>query len=138
MITFCVRTMVVCLLLASFLIVQADLPLVAQAAVERAAVTGEKCAPHRCCCSREKRESGRCCCTSAPKPGAGPVWRAAGCVGEFPPGDPPTVVKFQVVLPVFVTPVTQYPELPAVAVPQERPASRVAEPPDPPPRILVG
>ena len=130
------KALIVLVLLASFLLVQADLPL-AQAAAERAVVAGEKCVPHRCCCSREKRESGTCCCTSAARTSAGDVFRAAGCAGAQPPGDTPVVVKFQVTLPWLRPECIPQAASESIISSSANALARFIEPPDPPPRIPV-
>ena len=139
MITTCFRTLVVCLLLASFLMAQADLPL-ARAAVERAAATGEKCAPHQCCCSPEKRERGTCCCSSAKTaeahPVSGQVLRAACCGAGEPQSEALILVKLQVILSAIAVVQSRPMEQRVVGVPDEAAPPRVSEPPDPPPRLL--
>ena len=129
------KSLIVYLLLASFLIVQADLPL-SQASVERAAATG-KCVPDECCCSLNARQKGNCCCASKPVPGTGFALRAASCSDEQPQGDAPIVVKFQIVLPLFAALAMWNPDVPTLATPEKLPAPRTAEPPDPPPRVLA-
>ena len=133
--TSCFKEVMISLLLASFLIVQADLP-VARAAGEQAPAAGESCAVHHCCCSPEARRAGKCCC-AARKASAGYGFHA-GCVGHQPQGDMPIVVKFQVVLPLVVGPATQDPRGLVLAAAPAFPAPRDSEPPDPPPKLLVG
>ena len=132
----CFKSLIVYLLLASFLIVQADLPL-SQASVERAAPTGGKCVSDECCCSLKARQKGNCCCASKPVPGTGFALRAASCADDQPQGDAPIVAKFQVVLPRFAALVTRDADFPTLAIPEKLPVLRAMEPPDPPPRVLV-
>jgi hypothetical protein len=124
---------VVCLLLASFLIVQADLPVL-RAAAERAGVIGATCASHECCCSTESHRMGECCCESEKEPASGVAWRAPSCLDRQLPGDAPIVVKFQVVLPILATVQSWLPDRVVVFLSSDRLAPRIAEPPDPPPK----
>ena len=126
------RALVVLSLLASFLLVQAELP-VARAVAERAAATGERCAPHRCCCSPEARRAGKCCCASR-KARAGYGFHAAGCAESQPEGDATVVVKFQVVLPLVAASFNEQFTLESIFSSSLDAAVQSTEPPDPPPR----
>ena len=121
---------VVLVLLAAFLLVQADLPI-SQAALIRPAA-------QQCCCSAEIQKHGACCCCSKPAQSkSGCSLRASHCGENEPSSDTVIVVKFQVVLPVLAVAllddIARKPALPAVI----DASARSAEPPVPPPRLLV-
>jgi len=122
---------VVLLLLAAFLLVQADLPI-SQAVAIRPPAAGQ------CCCSLEMQKHGTCCCCSkGAQPKSGCSLRASHCGENEPSSDTVIVVKFQVVLPVLTVAllddVTEKPALPAVIGASARPT----EPLVPPPRLLI-
>ena len=127
---------VIVLLLAAFLLVQADLPL-SQAAALRPPVPAGECATHRCCCSHEMQKNGACCCSMGTQTKSGCSLRASRCGGDEPNNDTVITVKFQVVLPVLTVAllddVTEKPVLPVVISASARPT----EPPVPPPRLLI-
>ena len=121
---------VVLVLLAAFLLVQADLPI-SQAVAIRASAT------HSCCCSLEMQTHGACCCSQGMQSKSGCSLRASPCGETAPSDDTIIVVKFQVVLPVLTIAL-----LPDVARKPARLAAigastRPAEPPVPPPRFLI-
>ena len=124
-------------LLAAFLLVQADLS-VSQAVAIRPPVPAGECAARQCCCSLEMQEHGACCCCSkGAQPKSGCSLRASHCGENGPSSDTVIVVKFQVVLPVLAAAllhdVVRKPALPVAIGASARPT----EPPVPPPRLLV-
>ena len=122
---------VVLLLLAAFLLVQADLPI-SQTAFIRAP------AAQQCCCSMEMQKHGACCCCSkGMQSKSGCSLRASHCGENGPSNDTVIVVKFQIVLPVLAVASLDYvarkPVLPATI----GASARSTEPPVPPPRLFV-
>jgi hypothetical protein len=122
---------VVLVLLTAFLLVQADLPISQAAAIRPLAA-------HQCCCSLEmQRHSACCCCSMGALPKSGCSLRAPRCGENEPSSDAVIVAKFRVILPVVIVAllddVTAKSVLPAVIGASARPA----EPPVPPPRLLI-
>jgi hypothetical protein len=122
---------VVLVLLAAFLLVQANLPI-SQAAFIRPT------AARQCCCSLEMQKQGACCCCSmGTKAKSGCSLRASRCGENEPSGDTVIAVKFQIVLPVLAIVWLQdgahKPTLPAVV----DASARSTKPPVPPPRLLL-
>jgi hypothetical protein len=122
---------VVLVLLAAFLLVQADLPI-SQAVTIRPPVA------QQCCCSLEMQKRAACCCCSmGTQTKSGCSLRTSSCGENGSTGDTIIVVKFQIVLPVLTVAllqdVTQTPTLSAVTDATARPT----EPPVPPPRLLI-
>jgi hypothetical protein len=122
---------VVPVLLAAFLLVQADLPI-SQAVAIRPSTA------QQCCCSLEKQKRGTCCCCSkGAQPKSGCLLRASHCGENGPSNATVIVAKFQVVLPALtialLDDVTQKPSLLAAIAASARPT----EPPVPPPRLFI-
>jgi hypothetical protein len=91
---------VACLQLATFLLVQTDVPI-SQTRETAAAMTGDRCMMH-CCCALEKQAQGTCCCSSKRTTAkSGCLLRSSRCGEDGRTSDAPIVVKFQVVLPVL-------------------------------------
>jgi hypothetical protein len=128
---------VVLLQLAAFLPVQTDFPI-SQAVAIRAPVVAGACFA-RCCCPPDKQERGTCCCSSK---GAhtkrGDLLRASRCREDGRTSDAPIVVKFQVTVPVLAA--VQEWDVAFETTPKAviSASVRLIEPPDPPPRFLVG
>jgi hypothetical protein len=118
-------------LLAAFLLVQADLPISQTAFIRPPAA-------RQCCCSPEVQARGACCCCSkGTQPKAGCSLRAFPCGENGPNNDTIIVVKFQVVLPVLT--VALLPDVARKPAPSAAigAGARPTEPPVPPPRLLV-
>jgi len=122
---------VVLVLLAAFLLVQADLPI-SQAAFIRAP------AAQQCCCSMEMQKHGACCCCSmGAQSKSGCSVRASHCGENEPSGDTVIVIKFQFVLPVLTAaPLREVAQnlVPLAAI---NVSALSIEPPVPPPRLLA-
>lgn len=122
---------VVLVLLAAFLLVQADLPI-SQTAFIRPTTA------RQCCCSLEMQKHGTCCCCSMGiQSKSGCSLRASHCGENEPSSDTIIVVKFQFVLPILTVAllhdVTWGTALPATV----GASVRSTEPPVPPPRLLI-
>jgi hypothetical protein len=127
---------VVLMLLAAFLFVQADLPI-SQARETGMTMTGDKCMM-QCCCAPEKHAQGTCCCSSKrSEQKSGCLLRSSHCGDDGQGSGMPIVVRFQVTLPVLrfagACGFVQKPILSFIAEPN----TRDTEPPVPPPRLLV-
>ena len=128
--------LVVVLQLAAFLVVQADFPTSQAIALRPPAMAGS-CVEH-CCCPMEKHEQGRCCCHSKGTPAKpGRFLRALCCGEDVPNGEAPVVVKFQVALPVLTAVRMHDSALTPVFAALIDAPTQAAEPPDPPPRLLI-
>jgi hypothetical protein len=122
---------VVLLLLAAFLLVQADLPISQAVAIRPPAA-------HQCGCSLEMQAHGACCCCSMGlRPKSGCSLRASRCGENGSNSDTVIVVKFHIVLPVLAV-VFLHDVVRKTALPSAIDASmRSTEPPVPPPRLLI-
>jgi hypothetical protein len=122
---------VVLVLLAAFLLVQADLPILQAAFIRPTAA-------RQCCCSREMQEHGACCCcSSGAQSKSGCSLRTSRCGENVPSNDTVIVVKFQVVLPVLTVASLDDASEKPVSPTAIGASARLTEPPVPPPRLLV-
>lgn len=122
---------IVLVLLAAFLLVQADLPI--SQAVATRPVTARQC-----CCSLEMQKHGACCCClMGTQTKSGCSLRSSHCGENGPTSDTVIVVKFQVVLPMLtVTRLHDVAQTPALTATTDA-SARPTEPPVPPPRLFI-
>jgi hypothetical protein len=124
------------LLLAAFLLVQAELPFFPVAAVQSRA-----CASHQCCCSLEMKAHGTCCCakrSSSTMPDkSGCSIRGAPCGENEPQRSAQVTVRFEVILPLLAILSPDQLKVQSITPILTVAAISPTEPLVPPPRFLV-
>ena len=129
--------LVVCVLLAAFLFVQADFPI-SQAAAVRLPLSSDACAVHQCCCSREMHEHATCCCFSKKTPTkTGDLLRVIHCGHNGQSRETVIGVRFEITLPLVPAVPADQSLLTLVIPTGESVNARSVEPPVPPPRFLL-